>query len=120
MSKIGWASLRELLIVRYDDFRRRLAKRLGSDDLALEALQETYLQLNRDVEYRLVRNPESYLYAIALNMAATLGRTERRLASGADIEAAIELADRAADPAQTVEAIFELEALERALGELPV
>jgi RNA polymerase sigma-70 factor (ECF subfamily) len=119
MSNTGWA-LRQLLVDRYDDFRRRLARRLGSEELALEALQETYLQLHRDVEYQPVRNPESYLYGIALNMAAALGRTERRFASKAEIEAAMELADQAAGPARAAEAIFELEALEQALRELPV
>jgi RNA polymerase sigma factor (sigma-70 family) len=119
MSTTAWASLRELLVAKYDDFRQRLARRLGSEDLALEALHETYLQLNRDVEHRLVHNPESYLYGIALNMAATLGRVERRFVSKSEIEAAIEMSDQGADQVQAVEAIFELEALERALRELP-
>jgi DNA-directed RNA polymerase specialized sigma24 family protein len=41
------SSLRSLLLAEYVDFDRRLTRRLGSPDLASEALNETYLRLAR-------------------------------------------------------------------------
>ena len=73
MSDANREILRERFIVKYDTFRERLRKRLGSDDLARESLQETWLQLARSSGTWSVPQPNSYLFGIALNMAAGLG-----------------------------------------------
>ena len=41
MSDTGITGLRDFLVRRYDDLKRRLTLHLGSADLAGEALQET-------------------------------------------------------------------------------
>lgn len=119
MSDTSWESLRERFIVKYDTFRGRLRKRLGSDDLARESLQETWLQLARSGGARSVLQPDSYLFGIALNMAARLKRAEIRHASRLEIETAIGFADEAAGPVEIVEARFNLKELERAIQDLP-
>jgi RNA polymerase sigma-70 factor (ECF subfamily) len=119
VSDTSWESLRERFIVKYDTFRARLRKRLGSDDLARESLQETWLQLARSGGSTSVLQPDSYLFGIALNMAAGLRRAEVRHASRLEIEAAIGFADDAAGPIEIVEARFNLRELERAIQDLP-
>jgi RNA polymerase sigma-70 factor (ECF subfamily) len=119
MSEISWEALRERFLVEYDNFRARLRKRLGSDDLARESLHETWLQLARSDGSRTVLQPDSYLFGIALNMAAGLKRSETRYASRLEIDAAIDFADEAAGPAEILEARFDLVELERAIQELP-
>ena len=59
------SSLRTLLLAEYVDFDRRLTRRLGSPDLASEALNETYLRLEGMRELGPVRSPKAYLFRIA-------------------------------------------------------
>jgi RNA polymerase sigma factor (sigma-70 family) len=115
----SWEALREHFLTRYDSFRARLRQRLGSDDLAQESLQEAWLQLARSNDGKLVLQPDSYLFAIALNMAAGLKRSEARHASRQEIEAAIDFADEAAGPAEIFEARADLAKLEQVIQELP-
>jgi RNA polymerase sigma factor (sigma-70 family) len=119
VSDASWESLRERFIFKYDIFRARLRKCLGSDELARESLQETWLQLARRDGVSSVLQPDSYLFGIALNMAAGLKRTETRHASRREIEAAIDFADDAAGPAEIVEGRFNLKELESAIQDLP-
>jgi RNA polymerase sigma factor (sigma-70 family) len=119
MTDASWASLREVLVARYDHLRKRLARRLGSDDLARESLHEAYLQLGRAEEPAAVRWPESYLFRVALNIAAGQRRTSARRASHVEIESAFALADELAETDKMVEARFDLQLLERAIADLP-
>jgi DNA-directed RNA polymerase specialized sigma24 family protein len=63
------ALLRSLLLADYRDFFDGLKRRLGSADLAGEALQETFLHLDRVPQAKPVQRPKSYLYRIAVNIA---------------------------------------------------
>jgi RNA polymerase sigma factor (sigma-70 family) len=119
VSETNWEALRERFLVKYDSFRARLRSRLGSDDLARESLQETWLQLARPGGTRPVLQPDSYLFGIALNVAAGLRRVEARHVSRLEIEGVMELADDAAGPDEIVEDRFNLQELERAIAELP-
>jgi hypothetical protein len=47
MTEATWATLRALFVDRYSEFKHRLARRLGSTDLAAETLQETWLTDDR-------------------------------------------------------------------------
>lgn len=119
MTETNWEALRERFLVNYDSFRARLRRRLGSDDLARESLHETWLQLARSGGTKPVLQPDSYLFGIALNVAAGLRRVEARHASRLEIETVINLADEAAGPHEIAEARFNLKELERAILELP-
>lgn len=119
MADTTWAALRGLLIERYEDFKGRLTRQLGSEELASESLHETWLRLHREDEIGAVQNPPAYLLRIVINVAMDRLRGEKRRAHRSEIEAALEIADSAPDPAQTVQARLELKALEQAIRELP-
>ncbi len=116
-----WAALRNVLIESYDDLARRLTKRLRSSDLAQEALQDTYVRLEKrsGTEPLQVENPLHYVLRIATNLALDRQRSERRFAGLLDIDQALEVPDETPDPEQVTEARSDLAALERALAELP-
>lgn len=62
-------ALIDFLSQRYGDLKRRLTHVLGSDDLAGDALQDTWLRLG-DMEIgATVHSPEAYVYRVACNIA---------------------------------------------------
>jgi RNA polymerase sigma factor (sigma-70 family) len=119
VSDITWAMLRDLLVDRYDELRRRLARRLGSAELATETLHEAWLRLARAGSPGTVRSPESYLFRVALNVAFDRRQAEARKLSASDIETLRHLDDNELDPQRIAEARSEIRALRQALDELP-
>jgi len=65
----GLAKLETVLIARYGELRQHLTRRLGSQDWADEALQDTYLRLNKTEAVGDLHNPIAYLFRAALNVA---------------------------------------------------
>lgn len=108
-----------LLLSTYPDLRRRLGGRLGSVDLASDALQDTYVRLQRADNIGEVQNPRSYLLRMALNIASNRLRAEGRHLSATDVDALLHIPDDAPNPQQVAEARSELEVVKRALAELP-
>lgn len=119
MSEADRAALRDLLVTNYTSLSQRLARRLGSADSASEALQDTYLRLQKGPELGEIRSPTEYLFRIALNIAADRRRAEARKLTVGEVDAILNVADEAPDPARVAEARSELRALEQALAELP-
>ncbi len=119
MSDADRAALRQALVINYADLSRRLTRRLGSSEAANEALQETYLRLESASVLGAIRNPISYLFRIAINIAVDRRRTDARRLSTLEIDALLDFPDDSPDPARIVEARSELEALGRALAEMP-
>jgi RNA polymerase sigma-70 factor (ECF subfamily) len=116
--EITWKSLRQLLVERYDHFRRRLARRLGSADAASETLHELYLRLDRSDSIGALRDPSSYIFVSAINLARDRQRTENRRAKGIDIEALYQLIDENPGPDRIAEGRLTFELLKRAFDEL--
>lgn len=112
------AVLRQMLVGEYDDLRRQLTRRLGSDDVAREVLQETYLHLERPSRFSVIDSPRRYLLTIATNIARMRFRREKRLSSLSDLDEALGFVDDAPDPLQSLEARQEFEALKAAFDEL--
>jgi RNA polymerase sigma factor (sigma-70 family) len=119
MSDTSWTMLRELLVDRYDEFKRRLAYRLGSTELATETLHEVWLRLARSGSPGVVKSPESYVFRVALNVAFDKRHAEGRELPVADVEALRRLDDDELDPLRLTEARSEIMALKQALDELP-
>ncbi|MGX9429326.1 MULTISPECIES: RNA polymerase sigma factor [Bradyrhizobium] len=112
--------IRRLFVDRYDDLKARLTQRLGSADLAGDAMQDTWLRLSRAESIGAVQSPRSYLFRIALNVAEDRRRMERRQRiSAIEIESLLELPDHAPTPEQTMLARSDLEAFEAIVNELP-
>lgn len=113
-----WAALRQLLVVRYHDFRTALTRRLGSPDAADETLHELYLRLDRQDPISILGNPASYLLASAVNLARDRWRTEHRRAQRHDIEAFFDIVDEGPGPDRIAESQQMLEVLMTALQQL--
>ena len=89
----------------YEEFRRRLRRRLRSDDLVDDVLQETYLRVERlDPNAERATHPTGYLFRMALNMAADHHRSSGRLLTGEEVDELI----------QGVDALLQLQAPEDA------
>jgi len=119
MTEMTRAKLRALLETGYAAFRDRLKRRLGSDDLADEALQDAWLRLARGGDVGVVQSPDNYLFRIVLNVAADRREAESRRLSQAEVHAVIHMSDDVLDPERIAQARSEFAALERALEELP-
>lgn len=119
MSDVNQANLRDLLVLNYESLTQKLTSRLGSSDSAREALQDTYLRLEKAVPPTQIRSPQNYLFRIALNIAADRRRSEARRLKETEIDALMDLPDEAPDQCRVLEARSELQVLERALQELP-
>jgi RNA polymerase sigma-70 factor (ECF subfamily) len=118
MAESGWALLRQAIVARYDELKARLARSLGSRDLADEVLQETYLRLHRSDAVGAIQQPDAYIFRTALNIATDKRREARRRASQAEVLAAIGLQQDAPDLSKEMEARLQVAALKRALAEL--
>lgn len=112
------ARLRDALVERYNHLRDRLTARLGSQDLAGEALHETWLKLQDGAELGPVADPDAYLYRAAINTASNLASSRRRVLGGAEIEDLMNVADDAPDPERIAIGRSELAHVWRVLGEL--
>jgi len=119
MRESSRAALLSALIESYDELKRRLARRLGSSDLAGEALQDTFLRLECGNDVGTVRSPRAYLFRTALNMAANRRVAENRRVTTSEVDALLAVPDDAPDPARIIEARSDVKALERVLRQLP-
>jgi DNA-directed RNA polymerase specialized sigma24 family protein len=70
MAESKLLSLSQAIVAGYTDLRRRLTRRLGSEELASEVLHETYLRLNAVADTGVVQRPEDYIFRVALNIAS--------------------------------------------------
>jgi len=107
-----------LFLTSYDEFKVRLKRRLGSDDLACDVLQETYLRVDRMDATHTLSKPNAYLYRMALNIAADRRQADARLLTGAEVEDLLQVAEDQ-DPARIVGGQQEIQCLLGALYELP-
>jgi len=119
MNDVSLAALRRLLLLRYGDFKSRLARHLGSSELADEALQDTWLRLERGEGIVSVRSHDAYLFRIAVNLARDRQRAEDRRLTASEVETLLTVADEMPDSEQIVTARSDLRALEAAMAELP-
>jgi RNA polymerase sigma-70 factor (ECF subfamily) len=119
MVETGRAFLRQLLVSSYDELKRRLTRRFGSPDEATEVLHEIWLRLGQVAEIGAIQRPQSYLYRMALNVAADRHRSGSRWSDKAEVEALLRADDDQLDPEHIVSMRSELAALERSLAQLP-
>ncbi len=119
MSDITRADLRHLLVTRYAELTRRLARDVGSGDLAEEALQDTWLRLHQDGPMGPIRNARAYLLRVALNIARDRLRADKRRAAEPLVDEALFLIDDAPDPEAAAQGRSEMRALREALKAMP-
>ena len=114
----SWAALRQLLVARYDELQSRLARRLGSADVARETLHELYLRLDRPDNAGALQNPGAYLLTSALNLARDRWRAERRRGERVDMDALYAIIDENPGPERILDSRREVELLRNALQTL--
>ncbi|MHA6789242.1 sigma-70 family RNA polymerase sigma factor [Pseudomonas bijieensis] len=119
MKDSGRSPLVKLFLTSYEDFKVRLRRRLGSEELANDVLHETYLRVDLMVDTQEIAQPNAYLYRMALNIAADRRQADARLLTGDEIEELLQVSDEALDPARVVGGQKELQTLLKALYELP-
>lgn len=119
MKDAGRSPMVKLFLTSYEDFKVRLRRRLGSEELANDVLHETYLRVDRMGDTPEIVQPNAYLYRMALNIAADRRQSDARLLTGSEIEELLQIADEALDPARVVGGQKELQTLLKALYELP-
>jgi RNA polymerase sigma-70 factor (ECF subfamily) len=112
------STIRNRFLFLYPQLRARLARRLGSGDRADDALNETFLKVDRIEGDPEIRNPASYLFRMALNAATDQQRAGARLADAAEIDAAMAVADPLADPYRTLEGRAAIALLREAVAAL--
>jgi RNA polymerase sigma factor (sigma-70 family) len=119
MSEDIQPNLLEHLTSRYAKLKRSLVRVLGNDDLAGDALHDTWLRLQHKENTGPVRSPSAYLLRMAVHIAVDIQRRQGRSLSLDDVDALMELSDPAPGPAQTAEDRSELEALRKIMERLP-
>lgn len=120
LTRVNRTTLRTVLAADYSGLFANLTRQLGSADLAGEALQETFLRVERVTDSVPVHSPKNFLFRIALNVATDRRRVDRRLLSLNAIDTLLDVPDEAPDTAAIVEGRQDIEALDRALAELPL
>ena len=119
MSDTSRAALLTLLVASYDDLKQRLTRRSGSADLADEALQDTFLRLSKATIAEPIRDLNAYLFRVAMSVLSNRRVAERRHYSVVDVDALLNFVDDNPDPERTIEARSGIDALKRAILELP-
>jgi RNA polymerase sigma factor (sigma-70 family) len=112
-------ALRDFLVQRYENLKQRLTRQLGSAELASDALQDTWLRLESREKIEGVRNLDSFLMRMAVNVAIDHHRSNSRLLEAEEIDVLLALADPTPGPEQRAVARSEVDALGQALEALP-
>ncbi len=119
-STAATVDLRDYLLGTYDELKRRLVRRLGSDDLAGDALQDTWMRLDaRRDRLDPVQNPAAYLLRMAMNTVVDRQRADHRLMNLDEVGALMEFADPAPDPSQNAENEFAVQDMLGLLQRMP-
>jgi RNA polymerase sigma factor (sigma-70 family) len=113
------SDLLRLFLELYSDFKARLKRRLGSEDLANDVLQETYLRVERMEPSVTINKPAAYLFRMALNIAADRRMQDARWLTGAELDDLMGVSDAQFDPCVIVSAQADIQVLLQALAELP-
>lgn len=119
MSEDAQSSLSEHLLVSYDQLKRRLTRYLGCGDLAGEALQDTWLRLQRMGPISPVKNPYAFLLRMAANLAVDQARSRSRVTPRSEADALLEAVDPGPSPEQVAETSADMERMIRTIERLP-
>lgn len=119
MTSGGLAELKRLFAERYETLKAQLVRRLGSAELASDALHDAYVQLADREGLNEVRHPQAYLLHTAVNAAIDKLRGTQRYLSADEVADLYELADPAPGPPRVAQARFDLGRAANALAALP-
>jgi RNA polymerase sigma-70 factor, ECF subfamily len=118
MSESSRELLRRIFLLGYDDLKLRLARRLGSVELAGDALHDAWLRLEDATPIGPVVRPRPYILRIAYNIALKRLHGQRDMVTLDEIREELNFVDDAPTPAQVMEARAEFDLLSQAAEEL--
>lgn len=118
MSDSGRDLLRRIFLLGYDDLKIRLTRRLGSAELASDALHDAWLRLEHAAPIGPVVRPRPYILRIAYNIALKRLRGRADMVTLDEVREELNLVDEAPTPVQAMEARAELDRLLQAAEEL--
>jgi RNA polymerase sigma factor (sigma-70 family) len=119
MSEATLTIMRRLFTDGYHDLKKRLAQRLGSADLAGEAMHEAWIRLATVEATGAIQQPEHYLFRTALNAASDRHRREGRHGRTIELDKALEVADERPTAEEELIARAEIKVFEAIVAELP-
>lgn len=111
-------ALMQSFLAQYDDLKRRLSNRLGSTDLASEALQDTWLRLEMGPPIDPVRRAKPYLLSMAYRIALNRVRRDRGSVSIEEFEEFFEIQDDKPNQERILIAREEIEQVKAAIAQL--
>lgn len=120
LADVNRVQLRGQLVENYEGLVKKLTRCLGSADFAYEVLHETFLRLDRVADAVAVRSPADYIFRIAVNIAKDRRKAQNYRVGTSEIDALLNFCDEGPGPARVVEARSDIDALKRALAELPL
>lgn len=119
MSEDVRLALLGFLTQRYGDLKRRLTRHLGSGHLAADALQDTWLRVERLQGQGPVLDPHAFLLRMAANIAVDHQRSHSRALPRGEVDALLDMPDPAPGPEQTAEDRSEMDVLLKVMQRLP-
>lgn len=119
MTTKGMTELRKLFASRYDALKTQLARRLGSTELASDALHDAYVRLARKDAMAQVESPQAYLLHTAFHAAIDRMRGDARDLGDGEIDELYQYVDPAAGPMDTLQIKFDLDRAVQAMQALP-
>lgn len=119
MSEGSRNRLRALIRQQYGYLVSRLTAKVGSRDLAQDALHDAFVRLERAQVADEVAEPTSYILRMASNIASNRLRRDSRLIGGDEMRALLDLPDESQDQASASEHVSDMAAVKRAMLALP-
>jgi RNA polymerase sigma-70 factor (ECF subfamily) len=113
------SGLLDYLVRHYGSIKSRLARILGNNDLAADALQDTWLRLQAKEAEDAIQNPAGYILRIGVNIAIDMQRRQSRAVSLDEANAAMEFADPAPGIEHVAQVRSEVQQVLRHIEELP-
>lgn len=120
MSDHSIVALREFLVQRYDDLKRRLTRQLGNADAAADALQDAWLRLESREHIGGVQNLGAYVMRMAVNVAIDHQRANSRLLTAEEVDILLDASDPTPGPAQVTESRSDWAALVSVIETMPL
>lgn len=112
-------SMLDCFVSSYTELSRHLSRRFGRDLDPQDVMQDTYLRLEAIPAESDIRNPRSYLFRMANNVATDRLRGQRSAVGYAPSEELAAAVDDSASPEQITDYRQRLLRLQEAIAELP-
>lgn len=103
-----------------DELSRFIVRKLGSEDLSADILQDAYLRLSRQQTQETIENPRAFVFRVVGNLVIDYQRLSvNRLKQDVDDDTYNAVLEQSPGPEQRYQQNQRLQAIHQALAELP-